>query len=114
MVINAEIANVGKPNLCDWPRLWSASSLIGHVFKIRKEWIIDDVDNDEEWKWIEGNGEPGNVTGSCTGTKRWAAAQTFASQPEIFQKNFLQIYKICVFAKQDLHFCKTRFAFVQS
>ena len=33
MVINAEVANVGKPNLCDWPRLWSASSLIGHVFK---------------------------------------------------------------------------------
>ena len=48
MVINAEIANVGKPNLCDWPRLWSASSLIGHVFKVRKEWMIDDVDNDEE------------------------------------------------------------------
>ena len=47
-VIHTEIANVGKPNLCDWPRLWSVSSLIGHVFKIRKEWIIDDVDNDEE------------------------------------------------------------------
>ena len=30
---NTVIANVGKPNLCDWPRLWSASSLIGQVFK---------------------------------------------------------------------------------
>ena len=79
--------------------------------------------------WIEGNVEPGNVTGSCTGTRRWAAAQTFASQPEIFQENFLQISKICLFfqtifafvqnnicicAKQDLHLCKTRFALVQN
>ena len=122
MVINAEIANVGKPNLCDWPRLWSASSLIGHVFKCNLD--KKRVDNwwCWQWWWMKANWRQcwtwkcywfmygyetlGSGTNVCF--TAWNISGEFSSN---FQDLRFFPNNICICAKQYLHLCKTRFAF---